>query len=147
MPFGGVSHTDPTILPTRYFGDYALYFSGRAVRFNVIIKNSGARTFKNLRVVASQEYFNVEGLAGEPIGMPGSEWFIPNLGGGEEISLAGMFAIPRGAASGLDQTHLQIFHWAGDGGEILHTGGGRLIVDDPQAGIWCPPRDAYSLSL
>ena len=39
---------------------------------------------------------------------------------------------------GFDQTHVVIEHWAGENGAPTDNSG-RAIIDDPTAGIWCPP--------
>lgn len=137
-PFVGSPTTDPeTILPEAYFGDYDLYFSGQAVEFVVHIKNTGKRTYKNLRAYARQELLNIDGGAGEPFpGIDVFAWDIDELRPGEEASLGGGFVIPNFPTSGIDQTHLQILHQ--DDKDKKNTGPGRVIVDDPQAGIWCP---------
>ena len=135
-PFtGGSSHED-TILPERYYGGYALYFFGDTLTFRVHLINTGKRSYRNLRVVAVQELLNSDGGTGEAFGEPEANvWYVEELGGGEEVVLEGTVKIVGGEA-GIDQTHLQILHWdpSGAGAQGL----GRVIVDDPQAGLWCP---------
>lgn len=138
IDYGGLGHED-AILPERYFGEYPLYFTGNTLRFVVHIKNVGKRTYKNLRVVTAQEFLNIEGEAGEPF--PDSylhDWFVPELRSGDEIVLHGSMLIPNILSSGIDQTHLQILHWDNEGEDKKNVGSGRVIVDNPQAGIWCP---------
>ena len=128
----------PTVLPEKYFGDYGLYFAGETMNFRIHLKNTGKRTFRNLKVFAYQEFLNPEGGEGSPIGSDNfSEWFIDKLEAGEEIVLDGSFAIPIIGESGLDQTHLKILHWPGDESTPDDLAG-RILIDDPQAGIWCP---------
>ncbi|MDO8504752.1 MAG: hypothetical protein Q7S36_02765 [Candidatus Liptonbacteria bacterium] len=139
-PFaGGASHED-TLLPDKYFGDYPLYFSGGELNYIIHLKNTGPRTFKNLKITASQEFLNPSGGEGEAFaGTDAQEWFIRELASGEEISLAGQIIIPADGRSGIDQTHLQIFHSENsENWDAENEGAGRLILDDPQAGLWCP---------
>lgn len=136
-PFGFDLSFLPQILPAKYFGDYPLYFTGDTLNFKVHLKNTGKRTFRNLKVFAFQEFFNASGGKGNPIGGENqSDWFLAKLGSGEEVVLDGVFEIPLVGESGLDQTHLQILHWPGDDSDS--DSNGRVIVDDRQAGIWCP---------
>ena len=138
IDYGGFGHEN-TILPEEYFHEYPLYFTGDTLRFAVHIKNVSKRTYKNLRVVTAQEFLNDEGGAGEPF--PDSylhDWFVRSLRPGEEDVLEGSMLIPNILSSGIDQTHLQILHWDSGGEDKKNVGSGRVIVDDPQAGIWCP---------
>jgi len=128
----------PEILPSKYFGDWPLYFTGDTLHFKVHLKNIGKRTFRNLKIIAIQEFLNPDGGKGENIGDNNSvDWFLAHLGPGEEIILEGIFEIPLVGESGLDQTHLLISHWK-DGNNVSGDNRGRIITDDPQAGIWCP---------
>ncbi len=88
-----------------------------------------------MRVIAVQEFLNVEGGAGTLFPEPNANvWEAPELLPDQELVFEGFSAIPNGP-SGLDQTHLQIIHL---NGEDKENSGGEIIVDDPQAGIWCP---------
>lgn len=132
-PFAFSPMQESTSLPPRYYGDYSLYFSQTVMRYRVYVKNTGPRMFLNLRVLARQEFLDVPGGWGEAFPEPTTEsWFVAELSPQEEVVLEGSTAIPSGP-SGLDQTHVQIVHEVqGD------NHGGEIIVDDPQAGIWCP---------
>ena len=136
-PFGFAPFFEPTIYPERYFGSYPLYFSGLTLHFRVHFKNPGQRMYKTLQVLAWQEWLNESGGAGEAFVEPNlNEWFVEALEPGQEVILEGASVIPAGP-SGLDQTRLQIIHANGDDPRQTN-GGGEIIVDDPQAGIWCP---------
>ena len=138
IDYGGFGHEN-TILPEEYFHEYPLYFTGDTLRFAVHIKNVSKRTYKNLRVVTAQEFLNIEGGAGVPFtACYLHDWFVRGLMPGEEVVLEGSMLIPNISNSGIDQTHLQILHWDSGGEDKKNVGGGRVIVDDPQAGIWCP---------
>lgn len=126
-------------IPEKYFGDYPLYFSGGTMHFRVHIKNLDKRTYRNLLVLAQQEFFNKEGGDGESFGQPAlNQWFVAELNPGEEIVLEGSVWITGVLGSGLDQTHLQILHWPQNSPQTSINGGGQIILDDAQAGIWCP---------
>ena len=137
-PFFFVWSFLPEILPAKYFGDWPLYFTGETMNFKVHLKNTGKRTFRNIKIIAIQEFLNHDGGKGENIGSNNvQDWFLSRLGSGEEIILDGIFEIPLVGESGLDQTHLQILHYP-DSASINDKGAGRVIIDDFQAGIWCP---------
>lgn len=126
-------------IPEEYFGDYPLYFSGDTVNFRVHIKNLDRRTYRNLLVLVQQEFFNKDGGVGEAFGQPAlNEWFIEELAPGQEVILKGSVKITGVSGSGLDQTHLQILHWPQNSPQTSINGGGQIILDDAQAGIWCP---------
>jgi len=137
--FNGFVTLQDTILPERYFGSYPLYYTGSTMHYTLHIINTGARTYRNLRVVTMQEFLNVEGDAGNTFPKPFmEEWFVETIRPGVELVFEGSMAIPNIDESGLDQTHLQIFHWDQGKGKDHTVGMGRLLIDDPQAGIWCP---------
>jgi len=129
--YGSVSFL-PTVLPVQYLGEYPLYFSGQTMDFCVTVSNTGSRVFKNLKVEAVQEFLNSLGGEGEVFG-ESSVWHLDKLGAGQEIELCDTFNIPFVGESGIDQTHLIISHYDPDG-----EGKGEIIIDDPQAGLWCP---------
>ena len=132
-----VSHSNE-VLPESYFGDYPLYFSNSAMHFRVVLRNTSRRTFRNLQVEAMQEFLNTGGGAGEEMGGEArSMWFVEELGPGEEMILIGAFNIPNVEGSGIDQTHLRISH-ASENNFGDQFDKGQVIIDDPQAGLWCP---------
>lgn len=131
-----------TILPEKYFGEYPLYFAGNVLQFKVIIKNNSNRTYRNLKIETLQEFLNIDGYEGEPIGDNNRNiWFVEKLGAAEEIVLLGEFAIPLIGESGIDQTHLRISHWSINEREEKLDGQfekGQIILEDFQAGLFCP---------
>jgi hypothetical protein len=141
-----------------YYGEYPVYFIGQTMHYEVHIKNTGNRVFKNLRVVAMQEYretksgYDYTGYFEITQGdsMPGEntqEWVVAEISAGEEIVLEGSYTAPRGTHPGLDQTHLQIWHYKhcdpgdpeGEDDAVGIGASGRLIIDDQMAGVFCPP--------
>jgi len=141
---GGYQTTDPSWLyPQQYWGTYPMYYIGTTMHYRITLCNDTNRTYKNLRVIAIQEYFNPAGHAGEMIGNDAAEdWLVPELLSGQCVSLDGVFAIPNDGEGGLDQTHLQVQHWDKGRGQ---TGRGAVILDETKAAIWCPP-DKYGIS-
>jgi len=139
VPFEGPPTFSGEVLPEKYWDEYSLYFEGDVMEFTVHITNISRRTYKNLHIIAIQELLNENGMAGEVFsGDSTTEWFVETLGSGQTVWLEGKFEIPFGVDSGIDQTHLQILHGKGsrDLGDEPHKG--RVIIDDPQAGLWCP---------
>src|SRR3989338_961699 len=118
-PFSCCASYSNEVLPESYFGDYPLYFSNSAMHFRVVLRNTSRRTFRNLQVEAMQEFLNTGG------------------GAGEEMILIGAFNIPNVEGSGIDQTHLRISH-ASENNFGDQFDKGQVIIDDPQAGLWCP---------
>ncbi len=138
---GGFQTNDPSwSYPQTTWGQYPMYYIGTWMRFRLTLTNTSTRTYRNLRVIAIQEYLTPDGSWGEQIG-PGSakDWFLPVLGPGQSAVFVGALYIPWGAEDGLDQTHLQVQHWNKGQGQ---PGPGSVIIDDTKAAIWCPPRDA-----
>jgi|CXWL01.1.fsa_nt_gi hypothetical protein len=151
---------DPTVLPPQYWGTYPLYYSGQTMYYTIKITNNGHRKFKNLTVVAIQEYLSPTGQVNTRIGPDAvRDWFIPKLNGRESKTLFGSIAIPDVGESGLDQTHIQVFrsHRHNDEerqdhnerfdacshrhGHESHSLRSRLIYENIQEGIWCPPAE------
>ncbi|MDX1607768.1 MAG: hypothetical protein R3251_00960 [Candidatus Spechtbacterales bacterium] len=138
-PDNGLAHSIAQDIPEKYFGNYTLYFSGDTMHFRIHIKNTGKRTYRNLLVLAQQELFNPDGGEGDAFGEPSlNQWDISQLDPGQEVILEGSVKITNVSSSGLDQTHLQILHWSSQNGQSIINGGGQILVDDSQAGIWCP---------
>lgn len=130
----------------KYYGTYAVYFIGQYMHYEVHLKNTGQRTYKNLRVIGTQEYHEDTEKGVDMPGSPTQEWYVEHLGPGDEVVLSGKYYAPYGTASGLDQTHLQISHWNNGGHVPIHASMkqsahtlGRTFIDDPEAGVYCPP--------
>ena len=156
-----VNH-ESKILPSQYWGSYPLYYTGQTMHYTIRLTNAGNRKLKRLTVVAIQEFLNTAGQIGVRIGSDAvRDWFIAKLEKGESVTLEGSIAIPStDIESGLDQTHIQVFKSKkgeregadesvdeGERQEARHHNHGhenakktdRLIFEDIQAGIWCPP--------
>jgi len=117
-----------------------LYFQGETMRYRIHIQNNSNRTFNHLRVIASQEYFLADGAQRGAL-MPGNatqSFFVPTIQPFQEIVLNGSYEIGTEGFPGFDQTHLMIEHWASENGKPADNRG-RVIIDDPTAGLWCPP--------
>lgn len=149
---------DATLLPSRYWGSYPLYYGGQTMYYTVKITNTGHRKFKNITVVSIQEYLSPTGQVNARIGPDAvRDWFIPKLDRNESKTLFGSIDIPNLGQSGLDQTHIQVFrsgrhndeerqdeserydashHSHGHESPLLRD---RLIYENIQAGVWCPP--------
>ncbi|MBI4063580.1 MAG: hypothetical protein HY401_04690 [Elusimicrobia bacterium] len=63
-------------LPSKYWGSYPLYYSGMTMRYQIILRNNGPRSYRNLRVVAIQEYLD----AGAAIGAKESAMILRETG-------------------------------------------------------------------
>ena len=150
--FPGWGYTVNSSYDEEFYGEYSVYLIGQTMHYEVHIRNTGHRTYKNLRVVAMQEYhetmtdvdytgpFSI--TQGDPLpGDSTQEWVVGELRAGEEIVLDGSYLSPRGIHPGLDQTHLQIWHYKScnaTSDEGINAPG-RLIIDDSTAGVYCPP--------
>jgi hypothetical protein len=161
FPRWNLQFTVSTDYDEEYYGEYPVYFIGQTMYYEIHIKNTGMRTYKNLRIVAMQEYhetksgYDYTGYYEITDGklMPGDstqEWFVEEIERGQTIVLVGCYTPPWGVHPGLDQTHLQIWHHYNDDNLDFNSDSGtdapgRLIIDDPHAGVFCPPDYLYLL--
>lgn len=130
-----------------HFGTYATYFVGQYMSFEIHLKNTSNRTYRNLKVISTQEYHFTEGAEyGTPLpGGSTQEWFVSELRGNEEIVLEGRAHVESSTLPGLDQTHVQVLHWVNGRQVPLNAqlkgarAEGRIFVNDQEAGIYCPP--------
>lgn len=131
---GGAGQKGTIYYPEPYWYDaYALYLIGQPMTFKVRVTNKKRRVIRDLRVVAVQEYLNYFGKDGEDLpGCPTNVWEIKRLGKFETWEGTATLTVPAGTQPGLDQTHVQIQR-------DLPLTGPRLLWDDPQAGVYCPP--------
>lgn len=122
------------ILPEVYFGQYPLYFAGWELPFCVSVKNNSQRIYRNILVETFQEFLNIEGGRGEQMGSQNAHsWIVDKLGPNSEIEKCATFQIPNDGSSGIDQTHLRVSHYM-----PLRMEMGQIILEDFQAGLWCP---------
>lgn len=138
---GGFQTADPSwVYPQSIWGQYPMYYIGTVMKYRLTVCNTGKRSYKNLRIVAIQEYLTNDRSWGEWIGPDAAkDWYLESLGPNQCATFIGSLAIPWSAEGGLDQTHLQVQHWNKGQGQ---PGPGSVIIDDTKAAIWCPPRDA-----
>lgn len=139
----------PGDFPEELYGTYPVYFIGREIVYEIHLRNVGQRTFKNLMVVAAQEYLYVDSgdvSKGDPLpGESSQQWFVDELRAGDEVVLVGKYNAPRGTYPGLDRTHLKVMHWSNGNAAPLDVrmrqmnSKGRSFVDDGDAGVYCPP--------
>lgn len=130
-----------------HFGTYAVYFIGDYMSFEIHLRNTSKRTYRNLKVVSTQEYHFTEGAeSGTPLpGESTQEWFVRELRGNEEMVLEGRALVTDETLPGLDQTHVTVLHWVNGKQVPLNAqlkgarAEGRIFVNDPEAGIYCPP--------
>lgn len=130
-------------------GGYPIYFIGQPMHFRITITNTGERTFNNLFIRAIQEYH--ENMSGNDTGyfevhkgemLPGdavSEWYFEGVRGGETITLDVYYTSPLETHPGLNQVHLEFYHWKPpESSDHGFDAPGRLFIDDPEAGVYCP---------
>jgi fibro-slime domain-containing protein len=132
-----IPYNQSFFIPSYDWGTYYLYNCTTPLHFIITVKNIGAADLSDLVVETIQERHNdvtiwdslgqITLWKGQPMdGNSTSAWMIPSLTVGETVTLDG-FYWAEGRGWGLDQTHLII------------TGNGMTIVDDPEAGVYCPP--------
>lgn len=136
------------VYDVKYYGTYPVYFIADLMKFEVHLKNTTNRTYRNLKVVATQEYYLAEG-ATEGEKMPEEwpqynvgAWTVDELKPGQEVVLQGQHFAGIDTRPGLDQTHLQVFQESNGKRAGLHLqkrAHPKLLVDDPTAGLYCPP--------
>lgn len=135
--YHSVLFNETFVIPASDYGTYPLYNSSMPLHFAVTIINNNDLAISNIGVRATQERHNdmtiwdrfgpltlYKGQAME--GNSISSWVIDSLAPGETITLQGVYWF-QGRGWGLDQTHLTI------------TTNGTTIVNDPEAGVYCPP--------
>ena len=123
--------------PAKYWYDaYPLYVVGQTMTYKVVVRNKTKRPLRNLRVVAQHEYLNNAGKDGEDLpGCSRFSWVVPKLK--RNSKWVGVSSWKTAAArSGLDQTHVQIQRYRRKSAKKA-----KLLLDRPQAGIFCPPTD------
>jgi hypothetical protein len=134
---GYLTHDPSWQYDPKYWGQYEMYYIGTTMRYRITLTNNGPRNYRNLRVVAIQEYLTQDGSWGEWISPDAAkDWYLEEFNAGQSVVLEGSLYIPPGAHGGLDQTHLQVQHWNRGEGQ---PGPGSVILDDTKAAIWCPP--------
>lgn len=125
--------------PPQYWNDdYPMYLIGKTMHVKVHVKNKHWRAQRRLRVVAIHEYLNIFGGNGQ--NLPGSStkaWFLKKLKKNQTAVLDFVYYIPKGTMPGLDQTHVVITRCRNWKKKCCTKQ--RLLVNDPQAGLFCPP--------
>jgi len=107
------------------------------VQFKVTITNNNGLALSGLVVKTIQERHNDVTIwdrqgelvlhKGQPLdGSSTYTWLIDSIAPGETITLLGYYCY-QGRGWGLDQTHLRI------------TSNGMTVVNDSEAGVYCPP--------
>lgn len=135
----GVSKGNQKYPKAYWYDAYALYTVGSTMKYQVNIWNKRCRDYKNLRVIAIQEYLNPDGGDGKDLpGCSTDEWKVKKLSAKRIWRGWGTHEIIGGTASGLDQTHVQIQYWHP---KWKWCGKPYVLFDDPQAGIFCPPEE------
>lgn len=136
---GGATTHGNLMYPPQYWNDdYPMYVVGKQMNVRVWVKNKSKRAQRRMRVVAVQEYLNIFGGDGE--NLPGSStkaWFIESLKKNGSVALDFSYYIPSGTQPGLDQTHVIITRCLNWRKKCCTKQ--RLLVNDPQAGLFCPP--------
>lgn len=130
-----------------YYGTYMVYFINSWMNYEVHLRNTGQRTYKHLEVTATQEYHEdicvwTGACVQKGDAMPGDPtrtWTLDSLGPGEEVVLRGAYYAPSETLPGLDQTHLVVKHGKGAENGKGMGAPGRVLIDDPEAGVYCPP--------
>jgi uncharacterized repeat protein (TIGR01451 family) len=125
------------MIPEYDYGTYFLYNSSTPVQFTITIENTNEITLSNIVVSATQERHNdmtiwdsqgeITFYKGQVLeGDSTTSWVIDTMAPGDTVILNGYHCF-QGRGWGLDQTHLTI---------TMNT---DTIVDDPEAGVYCPP--------
>jgi hypothetical protein len=148
FPSWNMTISEGGVYDVKYYGTYPVYFIADLMKFEVHLKNTTNRTYRNLKVVATQEYYLAEG-ATEGEKMPEEwpqynvgAWTVDELKPGQEVVLQGQHFAGIDTRPGLDQTHLQVFQESNGKRAGLHLqkrAHPKLLVDDPTAGLYCPP--------
>lgn len=124
----------PGVVPEALMKEVPLYFSGDSVVIEAAIRNESAAPMTGLRLVATQEDFRADGLAGAPTS-PATEIALPDIAPGATASVRWKVKLSSDgeAAVNFEQTHLRVLGKDPAGGE-------KVILDEAQAGVVDPPR-------
>ncbi len=133
--WGYVIHEDK-VYPSRYWGEYPLYFVGRKAGVKVTITNRGPRAKAKVRI-------KTEAYVLLPNGSNGATLMAPKIidievARGQTKTIDASFLVPDGPDidSGLDRFLVKVLH-------INHGGGpgnsepGLIMVKE---GVFCPPK-------
>lgn len=135
---GKAPHPGSIYYPEPYWSDaYALFRAGQQMRLRVTVENRSKRTLKGAQLVAVQEHLDYFGKDGEDVdGAAAQAVALPSLAPGASWQQELTLTLPMRLLPGLLQTHVQLVQQRGK-----HC---RLLVDEPQAGLFCPlePRRA-----
>ncbi len=89
-------------------------------------------------MLATQELLNPKGKDGKNMGGCSThEWHVKKIPGKRVWCGVASYLIAGGTPAGLDQTHVQVATWKGNKHWWMCKQ--KLIYDNPQAGIFCPP--------
>ncbi len=136
MP-GKLLENPAEVLPTEYWGNYAIYNHGQTVNYVVEVQNTGTKAIKGMTVVAAQEVFSREGKAGRRLPTEAGVQKIETLNPGETVKLRNQFKITSDWAwhGSLEQTHVLMTSQSGVGGTT------ETLAEAYQAGLIDPPPD------
>jgi fibro-slime domain-containing protein len=132
-----VPYNQSFTLPASDYGVYALYNDSTPVRFRITLTNLDQTAVNGVIVKTIQERHNdvtIWDSLGEVTlhkgqvmdGNSTSIWMVNSIAPGETITLDGYYQA-QGRGWGLDQTHLIV------------KANGMTLVDDSEAGVYCPP--------
>jgi chitodextrinase len=131
-----VPYNSTFTLPASDYGTYLLYNRSTPVHYRITIRNLDSVAHDNVQVKAMQErhndmtiwdrYGRLDLQKGELMGGDSTAIWTLSLGAGQTVVLDDNYHF-EGRGWGLDQTHLVI------------TMGSHTIVDDSEAGVYCPP--------
>jgi len=135
--YHSVPFNDTFVIPAEDYGTYCLYNGTVNPSFDLTLTNTDALAYTDITITVIFEYHcdvTIWDYYGEVTLRKGQRmgddceltWDVAELGPGESVSIYGTKDLyARGW--GLDQTHLRV--------EVM----GALVLDVPEAGVFCPP--------
>lgn len=134
--FWGSSLFEPKVYPSKYWGDFPLYFFGLPVHSEVTVTNRGPRNSFRLRVTVQAYSLNLDGSNGVRLAPDVVREF--NVGRGETQRLDTTFTpqFTAGADSGLDRVVILVQH-VNEGGQGKGNPYPALLL--AKEAIICPP--------
>lgn len=134
--FWGQSLSEPKVYPSKYWGDFPLYFFGLPVLSEVTVTNKGPRNSFKLRVTTQAYSLNLDGSNGAKLAPDVVREFNVARGETQKLDMSFTPQFTPGADSGLDRIVILVQH-VNEGGNGKGNPYPALIL--AKEAIICPP--------
>lgn len=132
--YGRVVHENK-VYPSKYWGEYPLFFVGNSAGIKVTVSNKGPRAKIKLRVITECYTLRTDGSNGMTLMEPGIVDFVVNRGETKTIDASFAIQYQPGMESGLDRFIVKLLHINEGGG----PGNNEPALIMQKEGVFCPP--------